>query len=397
MAPTRSTGKHRRHNRDAYYHPLRCGIIDYDIRLQRLGPGSLNSEDGVDTRTGRHPPVVKLRFTNTMGIKGNGASTRRAIVLGRIVGPHQHKERLVQSRWIVLLDQTRLVWVVYANNIDDKDAATNWDGTPAPYSPNWDTAFGAQKQFGQKAILLGPLENLPFKVNKELPSPEIHAIDWSTTFVSIDKSVAPMPKLLVSAGTIKRLLTTNTSFFTFCKNLDEVNKVDGLIIGRRLAEAAWCKVVVQAYKSMDENIEQRDGRAFQTDLECLSECLTQVGIHVLWQATHKSIKYPGLDLVTVPDEDPTGDHLASLGEGALAMLRENKGQGNQSFAFRCAVPSGSGNTASSQVQPDSLDSVAMEGLSSNEPTAETVLVIRAKAENEGLVRSTRKVVGTKVV
>ncbi len=79
------------------------------------------------------------------------------------------------------------------------------------------------------------------------------------------------------------------------------------------------------------------------------------------------------------------------------MLRENKGQGNQSFAFRCAVPSGSGNTASSQVQPDSLDSVAMEGLSSNEPTAETVLVIRAKAENEGLVRSTRKVVGTKVV
>tara|TARA_R110002060_G_scaffold1190_3_gene2583 strand:+ start:277 stop:525 length:249 start_codon:yes stop_codon:yes gene_type:complete len=71
----------------------------------------------------------------------------------------------------------------------------------------------------------------------------------------------------------------------FCKNLDEVNQVDGLIIGRGLAEAAWCKVVVQAYKSMDENIEQRDGRAFQTDLECLSECLTQVGIHVLWQAT----------------------------------------------------------------------------------------------------------------
>jgi len=191
-----------------------CGIIDYDIRLQRFGPGSLNSEDGVDTRTGHHPPVVKLRFTNTMGIKGDGASTRRAIVLGRIVGPHQHKERLVQSRWIVLLDQTRLVWVVYANNIDEKDAATNWDGTPAPYSPNWDTAFGAQKQFGQNVILLGPLENLPFKVNKELPFPEIHAIDWSTTFVSIDKSVAPMPKLLVSAGTVKRLLTTNTSFFT---------------------------------------------------------------------------------------------------------------------------------------------------------------------------------------
>ena len=278
-----------------------CGIIDYEIRLQRLRPGSLNSEDSIDTRTGRHPPVIKLRFTNTVGIKGNGASTRLAIVLGRIVGPHQHKEHLIQSRWIVLLDQTRLLWVVYANNIDEKDAATNTDGSPAPDSPNWDTAFGAQKQFGQKVILLGPLENIPFKVNKELPFPEVHTIDWSTTFVSIDESITSTPKLLISVATVKRLLDTNTSFFTvpeyknknmawlknflryeqFCKNLDEVNKAEGLIIGRRLAEAAWCKVVVQAYKFMDEDIEQREGRAFQADLECLSECLAQVGLHVL--------------------------------------------------------------------------------------------------------------------
>ncbi|PVH71875.1 hypothetical protein DL98DRAFT_577137 [Cadophora sp. DSE1049] len=460
MAPTRSTGKHRRHNRDAYYNPLRngrpflpirkpvypekpteqhvvdniilalknfnfqkitsqsvddlaaqlvhegmkdlghvmlplgsssppgCGIIDYDIRLQRLGPGSLNSEDGVDMRTGRHPPIVKLRFTNTMGIKGNGASTRLAIVLGRIVGPHQHKERLVQSRWIVLLDQTRLMWVVYANNIDEKDAATNKDGSPAPYSANWDTAFGAQKQFGQKVILLGPLENIPFKVNKELPVSEVHAIDWSTTFVSIDESTTPTPKLLVSAVTVQRLLSTNTSFFKlpqyqnknmawlknflryeqFCKNLDEVNKAEGLIIGRRLAEAAWCKVVVQAYKFMDEDIEQREGRAFQADLECLSDCLAQRrGETVFKYWLGKSIKHPGLDLVN---------------------------QGNASFAFRCAVPPSSDNTANNQAQPDSMSSVTMEGLSSNEHTPETVLVVRAKAENEGLVRTIKEAVGT---
>ena len=79
------------------------------------------------------------------------------------------------------------------------------------------------------------------------------------------------------------------------------------------------------------------------------------------------------------------------------MLRENKGQGSDSFAFRCAVPSSSGNTVSNQAQPDLTDSVAMDGLSSNEHSPDTVLVIRAKAENEGLVRSIREVAGTKVV
>ncbi|KAH6713534.1 hypothetical protein BKA61DRAFT_688555 [Leptodontidium sp. MPI-SDFR-AT-0119] len=460
MPPTRSNSKHRKYNRDAYYNPipqyvvgniiltlknfdfqkitsksvddlaaqlvnagmkdaghilipLGCyGIIDYDIRLQRLGSGSLNTEDSVDSRTSRHPSVVKLRFTNTMGVEGNGASTRLAIVLGRIVGPHQHKERLVQSRWIVLLDQTRLLWVVYANDIDEKDVAASKYGGPVPYSVNWDTAFGAQKQFGQKVILLGPLENIPFKVNKELPAPEIHAIGWSTTFVTIDESSSTStPKLLVSAATVKRLLDTNTSFFTlpqynnqnmawlknflrydqFCKNLDEVNKAEGLIIGRTLAEAAWCQVIVRAYKFMDEDIEQREGTAFQADLGCLSDCLAQRREESMFKYwLDKSIKYPGLDLVNTPDEDPTGDHLAGLAEWALTMLRENKNQGSTSFAFRCAVPPNAENVAVPQAQPIPATTMNMGRLPSNGRTKETTLVVRAKAENEGLVRTVKE-------
>ncbi|KAG4435621.1 hypothetical protein IFR05_008896 [Cadophora sp. M221] len=475
MPPTRSNGKHRKHNLDAYYNPIRngrrflpirkpvypeeptaqhvvdniihalknfdfqkiastsvgdlaaqlvnegmkdaghiliplgCyGIIDYDIRTQRFGPGSLNTENGVYLRTGRHPPVVKLRFTNTMGVKCNGASTRLAIVLGRIVGPHQHKERLVQSRWIVFLDQTRLLWVVYANDIDEKDVAASKDGGPVPYSVNWDTAFGTQKQFGQKVILLGPLENIPFKVNKDLPVPEIHAINWSTTFVTIDKSSTSTPKLLVSAATVKRLLGTNTSFFTlpqsnnknmawlknfltyeqFCKNLDEVNKGEGLIIGRTLTEAAWCQVIVRAYKSMDEDIEQREGTAFQADLECLSDCLAQRrGESVFKYWLDKSIKYPGLDLVNTPDEDPTGNHLAGLAEWAIAMLRDNKNQGNTPFTFRCAVPATAENVAAPQAHTSTASAMNMGGLSSNGWTEETNLVFRTKAENAGLVKT----------
>ncbi|KAK0103690.1 hypothetical protein ONS95_005700 [Cadophora gregata] len=210
MAPKRSTGKHRERNRDAFYNSLRNGrralpirkpvypeepteqhVIDnilltlknFDFqRITRQSVGELAAKlvhEGtkdiehvmlplgpVDSPTDCLSPFVKPRFTNTIGIKDNGASTRLAIVLGRIVGPHQHKERLVQSRWIILLDQTHLLWVVYANGIDRKDAATNEDGSPAPYSANWNTAFGARKQFGQKAILLGLLNKIPFKVDK---------------------------------------------------------------------------------------------------------------------------------------------------------------------------------------------------------------------------------------
>ncbi|KAK0103689.1 hypothetical protein ONS95_005699 [Cadophora gregata] len=62
----------------------------------------------------------------------------------------------------------------------------------------------------------------------------------------------------------------------FCDILDEAKKAERLVIGRRLAEAAWYKVVVQAYKSMDEGMEQREGHAFQANLECVSDCLARV-------------------------------------------------------------------------------------------------------------------------
>ncbi|CZS96372.1 uncharacterized protein RCO7_04927 [Rhynchosporium graminicola] len=395
-----------------------CGIIDYDIRLQRLRPGSLNIEDTDESSTDASPysPVVNLRFTNTNGVKGTGASVRRAVLLGRIVAPHQHKERLVQSRWIVVLDQTRLLWVLYANGIDEKDVATSKNGGRVPYSVAWDTAFGARKQFGQKVVLLGSLNNILFKVHKELPDPEVYATDWSTTSVPIDRSLLSKSKLLVSPTTVKRLFDIDTSFFNFpqyrnknmawlknflrydqfCIDLDEANKAEHLVIGRTLTEAAWCKVVIQGYKAMDEILEQRDGATFQTDLECLSECLAQrrsPSMSKYW--LDKSTKHPGLDLINTPDEHTMGDHFTGLAEWALAMLRDNKSPGNESLAHRRAVSSKVEDMVTPKSEPNTMSPVNGEEISSNTPAGD-IIFLRTKAKAQGLIRIIKESHGSNV-
>ncbi|KAL2069900.1 hypothetical protein VTL71DRAFT_14579 [Oculimacula yallundae] len=389
-----------------------CGIIDYEIRLQRFGPGSLNNEhvNESEARPVPYSPIVNLRFTETIGVKGIGASFRRGIVLGRIVGPHQHKEHLVQSRWIVIVDQTRLLWVVYANDIDDKDVAESKTGDPIPYSVAWDTAFGAQKPIGQKVILLGSLQEIPFKVGKELPVPEIYTIDWSTTFVPIDRPAPITPKILVSPMTVKRLLDIDTSFFTipqyrnknmawlknflrfdgFCKDLDEANKAEGLIIGRTLTEAAWCRAVVQAYKSMDAVLEQREGAVLQANLECLSDCLAQRrGLSVFKYWLDKSIKYSGLDLINTSDEDPKADHLSGLAAWALATLEANKAHGKALSDLRTAASVNPEDNAAYQAYATAV--VADPGAhTSNLDAPEEKALARVRAERQGLIRKVKE-------
>lgn len=114
-----------------------------------------------------------------------------------------------------------------------------------------------------------------------------------------------MNKALISPATIERLLGVDTSFFAvpsyskktkngrpkdtfylknlvrfvpFCKSLDQMNQEAGLgfVVGRAPAEAAWCKAVIKAYKKMDGAKQEREGKAFWANLECLSECLRQV-------------------------------------------------------------------------------------------------------------------------
>ncbi|KAK0103688.1 hypothetical protein ONS95_005698 [Cadophora gregata] len=102
--------------------------------------------------------------------------------------------------------------------------------------------------------------------------------------------------------------------------------------------------------------------------------------------------YPGLDLVTVPNEDPAGDYLAGLTEWALAMLKENKNQGNSSLAIHSAVTSNPESTFSHETEPSSMGYVDMGGFTSLRwRQHEKVHAARKKAEKQGLVRRVENV------
>jgi hypothetical protein len=72
-------------------------------------------------------------------------------------------------------------------------------------------------------------------------------------------------------------LKNTLRFIPYCNNLDDANrKSGGSVVGRALAEAAWCKTVIKIYKRMDVAKQERDGFLFWRNLGCVNDCLRQV-------------------------------------------------------------------------------------------------------------------------
>lgn len=68
-------------------------------------------------------------------------------------------------------------------------------------------------------------------------------------------------------------------FIPFCRDLDDLHeKSSGLIVGRALAEAAWCKTVIKVYKRMDVEEQKRVGERFWNNLQCVNDCLRQLSL-----------------------------------------------------------------------------------------------------------------------
>jgi hypothetical protein len=169
--------------------------------VEALGPDSLNSADS--RREGSmHELLQDLKFTNISAISGN-ESTRQAFALGRLGASHHPKDQIAQSHWVVFLDQTKNIWALYANDIDITDKY----GQGNAYDISLDTAFGTD--YNRKAILLGPLTELPLQKGVILPNvPQICALDRSTTFARFQENY----KLTMSLAIIQRLFNVNTAF-----------------------------------------------------------------------------------------------------------------------------------------------------------------------------------------
>jgi hypothetical protein len=99
--------------------------------------------------------------------------TQVALALGRLQENH-HPNRAFKSHLIIMLDQTKLLWALYAKDIDCK----NHYHLGTAYDEKFDSAFGADKVH-ERVILLGSLDDIAFDDEKELRGVQVHALDWS--------------------------------------------------------------------------------------------------------------------------------------------------------------------------------------------------------------------------
>lgn len=267
---------------------------EYALLVEPLGPNSLNSTD--NRREGSVYELLKdLKCTNINGISDNESSCK-AFALGRLCASHHPDDKIAQSHWVILLDQSKQVWALYAKDIDITDSY----GRSTAYDISTDTAFGAD--YTRKAVLLGPLTELPFQSGTSLHnSPQICALDWSTTFAMLQnfKSTISLCVLQqirsVDAGCIKKpsygwknqqgriidiaYLQNLPGYMKFCNETELLNRQsNGFIVGRPMMEAAWCEVLIERLVDMFGYAEdrQRSENFLVSNLECLTACLSQV-------------------------------------------------------------------------------------------------------------------------
>lgn len=290
------------------------GLIDYFIECAQLRPGSLNN-DGKQTREERaHVPELlqKLAFTNVNGVEG-AKSARLALPLGRLYANHHHENRFTQSRWIIMIDQTRLIWALYADGIDKDDADKKSNGNLYPYNGAWDTAFGANRAGGERVVLLGSISDIPFQEGQRLDHIRVQGgVGWSTTPSEVD-----LRKPLIDPSVVHRLLEIDTRLFdipdstifkcknifelehdygywSFCWSVQNYNEVNGFVIGRTLVEGAWCKIVTWFFKnSADGRKDVGLRKCVNSFNDCIAQSQGKDG-QKFWDKLEK--KYPGLDV-----------------------------------------------------------------------------------------------------
>lgn len=271
-------------------------VIDYFLKCDLLRPASLNPTVQGDREERAHVPELlkNLIFKNVYGIAGAQSSTL-ALPLGRLFASHHCYDRVRQSRWVIVIDQSHLLWALYADDIDKEDVLRETNGSMRAYNSAWDTAFGARREAGEKVICLGSIADgrIPFKLGEELNCVSIkNGLKWSTSSSGID-----IREPSISSSTVKRLLDTNTQYFKipdrfswilnivdifklesqcgylrFCIDIQNINK--DIFIGRELVNAAWCKVVARSFM-LSSNGSPDMGIGLRKRVKAFNDCMMQ--------------------------------------------------------------------------------------------------------------------------
>lgn len=163
---------------------------DYSILIENLGAASVNAKNLFF-----HHSVTRifktLTFARIKGYPEKLESARKVLVIGRLVASHHERKSGLKTRshWVVAMDQIKMLWALYAEDIDAEDLKQSGPkSTPPEYNQSKDTAFEVDATKGYIAILLGKLEDLPMVEGVELPhDPKSFNLTWATSIVDFNE------------------------------------------------------------------------------------------------------------------------------------------------------------------------------------------------------------------
>ncbi|KUJ15208.1 uncharacterized protein LY89DRAFT_750502 [Mollisia scopiformis] len=287
------------------------GLIDYYIYCDIFLPGSLNGQKNSEGRAHVRESLRNLKF-----FKLNGNPVHSSVLvlpLGRLYASHHHHQHFLQSHWVIVLDKTQQLWALYADGIDNEDAVKETNGRPYRYEEAWDTAFGADRADGEKVVLLGSLKDIPFKEGGRLNQVKVQGrSEWSTTLSNFDLRKPMLSpniveshlrrdiRLISNPGNSKTKarnifeLEHEYGYLNFCDDVQRLNEPKGLIVGRTLMDAAWCRLVVQFFKA---SIVGRTALGIRKCVKSFHDAIMQGhGISAQKYWYRQANDYPGLNI-----------------------------------------------------------------------------------------------------
>lgn len=231
----------------------------YAIRVAPLAPGSLNPIEN-DPQRLFSDCLVRLHIQ----MLGEAESSPRlAVPVGRLFVLQDGVPIVPQSRWVILLDQYKYLWILKANAVDWVDVEKTKSGETFGYKDAKDVFPGLGKQSNQLALSIQFLNCFPGEKDKPL-NVSVHSIERWATSRSNDLNIGDIGVPLLPS-TFRRLMQVDLIGYRipiFRKyDFSQLVHIEGYIgfrnkiwdmnpsrrPGRELTEAAWLRINLQFY------------------------------------------------------------------------------------------------------------------------------------------------------
>ncbi len=300
---------------------------DYYLSPGPLLGGSFNNLD--DREEHPIPEIVKRIKCYSRGSDVSRAVL--AIAIGRLGVKFNSQQPIMYTCWVLLMDHKNNAMAMFSGSVDQ------YEHLPHPFTDEFVPVFATKASLGESIIEFGSLAHcFPYTEGQKIKNPYIYKqTSWVAQYADfaedghlyparkfrltvapetidclqagIDLSYLTIPKyrgkIRLSSTNIQKLdivaVRDFIGFQTFMKDLAKAN--DKVVVGRKVAEAAWCAAILKTFVFQNEYPrEPAHTYNFDKSVEAVSDCLLQAAFSAkfspiaYWEK--KRSKYPGLDV-----------------------------------------------------------------------------------------------------